>query len=111
MIHQLLSITAASIPISLVVWFVIAIANRIFTRCKPIRPKLAQVERAITTSAPKPSNLLAEPKFTLSASPIGTHYQSLSLAELRKLARRRGVEPKGDARRRESWLDALTSNS
>jgi len=120
MMQQTLTVAAATIPMILISWFVSAIAQRIFTRCHHIarrQPQLAQVEAAIATSAPAPPKALAvlpsiisQPKPLVPAQTplIGTlPYQSLSLTELRKVARKRGIEPTGDARKRESWLDAL----
>jgi len=117
MIEEFLSITAASIPISLVAWFVAAIATRIFTRWQPIRPKLSQASRAIATVETKPVKALpiqpsvtSQPKPLVPAQIVPTvtlAYESMSLAQLRKVARKRGITPAGDARKREAWIDAL----
>jgi len=116
MTQQLLTIASALIPGSLMVWFLTAIATRIFTRWQPSRPKLAQVERAIATAAPKPLKALPvlpsapseiAPLEPAKITPTVTAYESISLVQLRKLARRRGVVPIGDSRKRQAWIDAL----
>jgi len=115
--QQSLTLLSASIPTVFIAWFVSAIATRIFTRCHQMPTgQLAQVNRAIATAAPKPPKALAvmpsapsQPKPLVPAkiTPTGTPYQAMSLAQLRKLARKRGIEPTGDARKREAWINAL----
>ena len=120
MTQQALTVAAATIPAILISWFVYAIAQRIYTRCRQMPTgQLAQVNRAIATAATAPPKALPiQPSVTSDIAPLviaqtpqtGTRYQSLSLAELRKVARKRGINPAGDARKREAWIDALLAN-
>ena len=94
--QESLTLLSASIPTVFIAWFVIAIAQRIYTRCRQMaRRQLAQVEAAIATAAPIPPKALAiEPFVTPQPKPlvpaqtplIGTlPYQSMSLT---------GIEPR-----------------
>lgn len=68
MTQQLLTIASALIPGSLMVWFLAAIASKIFTRCQMARrqPQLVKVERVIVTAAPIYLESLPVPPFASS---------------------------------------------
>jgi len=131
-IQTLLSLAAALIPVASTAWFIGDISTRIVTRWQMARkqPYLVQATASPRAVVPIPLKTLpallspeteAGPIATSASLPQkplpvehihaltipDTSYQSMSLVQLRKIARRRGVQAIGDSRKRQAWIDAL----